>query len=141
MMGVGCMISTPCHSGKNLTHQSMSALASRFKYMKWSRLETTVDKSINLLKKMRPGLTTLQAKERSPMSDNNSRLVRFLRTPQVANSCLTSANFSFGSLMVMATVSISMPRNVRQVAGPPVLSVAMGTPSSEQKKKKASKSS
>ena len=80
--------------------------------------------------KCRPGFTTLQANDKEPISDNNSRLVHFLRCDHIDSLSDSSLYLSGGSLMMRCSVSISIPRYVRSWEGPTILSGAKGTPSS-----------
>ena len=62
--------------------------------------------------KVRPGCTTLAAKEREPMRDSNSRVVHSVRIDQVAKVASISVNFLSGSRVTSATLSTSIPSTV-----------------------------
>ncbi len=110
-------------------HHSMSDLASLLSLTKCSSFFVAVQSSINLLVKVLPAFTTLQAWPRIPISESSSRFLHaFLpRHPASSDSILSS--LSFGSHSSMATVSISTPRKVKQVARASSFSGSGGSPS------------
>jgi len=84
----------------------------------WCSLRTLVGRSINRRKKIRPGLTTLQAKDNDPMRDKSSDLMHFFCTTQEPSKFEKWESLSGGSLIEEQTESISIPRKVMHWDGP-----------------------
>ena len=63
------------------------------------------------------------------MRDSNSCLVQAFLESHTLMNCCKLANFFSGSRSFIASVYISIPRNVKQVVGPSTFSGARGTPS------------
>ena len=76
-----------------------------------------------------PKCTTVAACCRRPVIDCSSRCVHERLFSQAEISPLRRANLPWGRHSSFATLSISMPKNVRHVVGPSHLSTASGTPS------------
>ena len=76
--------------------------------------------------KVHPGCTTLLACCRYPTSKSISLLVAFFFPSQVDSCLLMRVNLSCGSLASMRIVSISIPKKVRERAGPSNFSSASG---------------
>ena len=91
-----------------------------------------MERSIKCLKKVRPGLMTLQAKDKNPIKERRSRFTHVFFTVHPSRRALSLDNFSSGNLIVKDTVSIKIPKYVIEVAGPTTLSKARGTPKSRQ---------
>ena len=114
----------------------MSSLAFAVSVTWWSSAVTVVDASIRLRKNVRPGFTTVAAWFSKPIKERSSRLRPDLRgTP--GDLLIHHSSFDFSSRSLCcgkrssnASVSISIPRKVIDVADPSVLSSATGTPSS-----------
>ena len=60
----------------------------------------------------RPGLTTLAAKERWPISESKSLFVQLVLSRQAPMRPSRAANLSAGRRAMRCTASISIPRNV-----------------------------
>ena len=71
---------------------------------------TLVERKIKRRKKIRPGLITLQAKEREPIKDKSSRLVHLGRLYQRSIEVSKDENLSEGRRMIIPMESISIPR-------------------------------
>ena len=95
--------------------------------LKWLALPCICSRFIMLRKNDRPGLTTLHAWLRVPISDSSSRLVHAFLSPHSRSSSCTRCSFAGGSRNSPVTESISMPRKVMHVVGPSVLWAANGT--------------
>ena len=77
---------------------------------------------------VRPGPITDTAWFKDQRRDCNSLLVHRRRPCHFAMSTLRRCSFSDGSLSWKDSVSITMPKNDREVLGPSILLVAIGTP-------------
>ena len=122
------IIDTPFHRSAKRNHHSMSDLASLLRRTKWLGFLTILERSISLLRKVLPGLTTLQACESTPIRDFRSLFLHSFLPRHFHSNSLRRANLSAGSLNCMAVVFISIPRNTRTVLGPSVLSGSTGVP-------------
>ena len=86
----------PFQLGRNSTHHAMSAQAAVVRLMWCAKAGTIMDKSISRRRKMRPGRTTLHAKESTPISDSSSRLVHFCGVRHAGRQARSRASFSGG---------------------------------------------
>ena len=119
---------TPFHEGTNNCHHAKSDLNSLLS-LTWGETRPRPERrSIILLRKDRPGHTTLQAWFRRPTRDCNLLSLQILRSPQLSRVASKCCSFSAGRRSVPATESTSMPRKTMWVAGPAHLSIARGTP-------------
>ena len=91
-----------------------------------------IDRWIRRCKKRRPAGTTLAANASLPMRDRSSLLVDDHLPNQDLVREVMSCSLVRGSLSCCSEESSSMPRKVRQVAGPSDFSMATGMPSSWQ---------
>lgn len=78
-------------------------------------------------RKVQPGITTEAVWLSEPTSDCSSLLVAALLPNQESISSVVLVSLAGGSLSYNATVSLWMPRNVRQAARPSSFSVVTGT--------------
>ena len=92
-------------------------------------------------RKVRPERTTLQAWLSTPTRDSSSLLPHAFLSPQSSRRDRRRSNLSWGRRSSAASVSTSMPRNVRQVVGPSRLCCARGVPSWEQTSSSAANAS
>ena len=83
---------------------------------------------MSLRRKALPGLTTLLAYDSEPIRDKRSLFLHALKPLQRLSCSLISANFSEGNLRELSIESISIPRKVRDVAGPTDLDGSTGRP-------------
>ena len=126
----GGMIHRPFHLGRKDAHQCRSDLKSTVNLMWCLGCFAIFIRSIMRRRNVRPGSTTIAAWLRCPMSDCSSLLDAVFLPCQVRTSPSMRVSLSPGRLSVMARVSTFIPSNVSWVAGPSVLCVATGTPSS-----------
>ena len=80
------------------------------------------------LRKVLAALITLQAWLRCPMTDSSSLRVQCARIPHSSSMLANRSSLSAGRRSSPASVSTSIPKNVRQVVGPSLLWSAIGTP-------------
>ena len=92
----------------------------------WAEWGREWSRSIIRRKNDRPARTTLQAWFNNHTSDSRSLRVQVLRSPHCSSRACRRSNLSLGRRSSFATVSTSIPRNTRLVAGPSVLCPAMG---------------
>ena len=78
-----------------------------------------------------PALTTLQAWLRRPSRDSSITFKDTFLNCHSERRSLSLLSLSLGSLSSIASVSISIPKNVIPVVGPTDLNAASGTPSTE----------
>ena len=111
-----------------MVHHLMSDRASELMRMisRCFRL-ASVNNEMSLPTNDLPGLTTLDAWLRCPSRDSLEHT--FLNCHSARRS-LSQLSLSLGNLSFIARVSISIPKNVRQVVGQTDLCAASGTPSS-----------
>ena len=81
---------------------------------------------MSLRENILPGLTTLHIWPSLPIRDFSSRLVHVLRLYHLFREIVVSSSFSSGTSMVILRELITMPRYVRRVEGPSILSSARG---------------
>ena len=124
------MSATPFQPMANDRHHSRSAWNCWFKRTWWCGRWGTHRRSIICLRKDQPGWMSLHACWRVPMRDSSSLLVHVLLLAHRARSAWVRSSLSCSRRRMLASVSSSMPRNVRHVVGPSSLSIARGTPNS-----------
>ena len=108
----------PFHLSKKCCHHIRSDLTSADSapsLTKWSLPLTDDVTCISLLTNLLPGLTTFVACCRMPTNDSSSLLLDAFLPNHSETVWRTLANFCASSPSSIAWVSISMPRNVRQV--------------------------
>ena len=113
-------------SKKCCHHHIRSDLTSAPSLTKWSLPLTDDITWISLRTNLLP--TTFVACCRMPTNDFSSLLLAAFLPNHSETIWHTLTNFCTGSQSSIAWVSASMPRNVRQVVGPSVLSCAIGMP-------------
>jgi len=74
--------------------------------------ETVVDRSINLRRKVRPGLITLAAKDSDLIKDNNSLFEHFDFNSYKPSVLCNSESFLLGKRQIILAESIYIPKNV-----------------------------
>ena len=116
-----------------------SLLTERFRRIKKCGCEIPRVRSINRLKKARPGMTTEHAKFSRLIKDWSSLRVTFLRVEKLAMHWMHLLIFSWGKRASQVSESNSMPANVRTFDGPNVFSGAMGMPRKLQSRMKRAK--
>ena len=78
--------------------------------------------------KVRPGTTTVAAKESLPTKESNLAAVVSRAAPTCWSNARISVSLSAGKRASIFTVSREMPRKVSSVTGPSSFSRASGTP-------------
>ena len=118
------------HPAKNLCHHSRSERKAQFKRQWWSSPFSVEAKVIIRLRNTLPGFTTVLACWSWPIRDSSSRFEHLFLPLHTAIVSCSRLSFSAGRRNSCFTVSISMPKKVRMVAGPSHLARANGTPNS-----------
>ncbi len=130
-----CQASQQLHSipaCAELPPHSISNHASLLSLTKCSSFFAVIESSISLLMKVLPALMTLHACNSIPIRDKRSRCLQAFLPLQPAKSEVSRVSLSFGRRSSIATVSMSMPKNVMHVAGPSSFAGSGGRPSLAQ---------
>jgi len=122
---------TPFQTSANRNHQVMSALAAVFRRMWWLGWLPMDCRTCSWRMKLHPGRMTLVANCNSPVKLWRTCLVTTLWERHWDRVSLSLKNLLARRCRCKVTVSTSMPRNVRQVAGPSNLDISRGTPRCE----------
>ncbi len=123
---------TPFQPVLNCHHHSISDRASLLSLTKCSGFFVVVESSISLLMKVLPALMTLHACDSVPIRDKRSRFLQAFLPLQTAKSEVSRISLSSGRRSSIATVSMSMPKNVMHVTGPSSFAGSGGRPSLSQ---------
>lgn len=107
-------VDTPFQCSANVLHHCRSAR--KLSRIWWWPLVALGVRSRSIIRRRNalPGLTTRQACWSKPINDSNSRLRQDFRDAHFSNAACKWDNFSAGRRSVPDSISISIPRNVRQ---------------------------
>ena len=123
------IMATPFYDALNCHHHWMSDLAAALSLIWRLRILVVAERSMSLLKKDLPALTTLQAWLRRPIRYSRSLFLPCFLSLQEARHALSLASFSWRSLNYQL---LCIPRKVICVDGPSVLLGSTGIPRSRQ---------
>ena len=118
----------PFHSSMNWTHHCKSDRNSTLRRMGWSGWRKTQRRLIIRRKKVRPGQTTCHAWCSFPSSSSSCVRVHHRFCCHSLRSCLRASNLTLGRRAIWRMESNSIPKTIKQVAGPSVLSGCKGMP-------------
>ena len=122
----------PFQRSKKTPHHRRSALASALSRTHCESFRWSFDASINQRTNERPAGTTVAACCNDPINDSRSRFFLADRDCYALTSWRRRSSFACSSRIRPATVSNSMPKKTSVELGPPILSLATGTPSCSQ---------
>lgn len=109
-------------------HQKISERASAFSLLKLLAVRCLADfsRSMRRLVNVRPEWTTLLASCKYPTKDSRSFFLQHLYLIHFSSRACRRCSFSVGSLSSRLTVSMMIPRKVKQVDGPSRFVTARG---------------
>ena len=123
----------PLYWDKKVDQTLRSNLAPLVMVTWWKGFRALEQREYNRLRKARPGTIARQAKFSEPRRDCSAWSVIFFFERTFCSNCEHFCTLSFGSIARACFTSRSIPSRVRVVAGPSVLSDAMGMPHASQK--------